>query len=51
MLTEAAAIERVRTLARSALGAAEFDRLRAQGETLIDAQVAGIAFAAMPARP
>ena len=50
-LNEAAAIERVRTLARSALGAAEFDRLRAQGETLIDAQVAGIAFAAMPARP
>ncbi len=42
---EAAAIERVRALARAALGDTAFDSAQAKGETLVDAQIEAIAFA------
>ena len=41
---EAAAIDRARTLARAALGDAEYDRLRAEGTTLRDTDIAAVAF-------
>ncbi|HVF65080.1 MAG TPA: winged helix-turn-helix domain-containing protein [Casimicrobiaceae bacterium] len=42
---EAAAIDRAHTLARAALGDDECDRLRAEGTTLRDADIAALAFA------
>jgi predicted ATPase/DNA-binding winged helix-turn-helix (wHTH) protein len=41
---EAAAIERARALARSAIGEAVFERLHEEGGTLSDADVGGLAF-------
>ena len=42
---EAAAVERARTLSRTALGDAEFARLHAEGAMLCDANIAALAFA------
>lgn len=41
---ESAAVDRARTLARAALGEAEYDRLHAEGAKLRDADIAALAF-------